>query len=232
MKLFFNADQDLALLPFFLEHYRKLGVTQFFCSTLYNKVKPQKDLCVYPYGVDTTLDIYSQMAEAIRGMIRRHVFESEWYILADLDEFHEYPLELPDLIHRCEQRGKDCVLGEMVDRVKEDGSIPELTNEPLEIQFPVKSVITRDVMLACVQKIMLCRGIRNIDNGHHSMQEVSYPYPSRGVIHHFKWHSGIVSRMKERLAQPHKDLPWYAEAQRFINHWQLCGSVNVQSAVY
>src|SRR5262245_52976863 len=125
MKLFTTIYDDSRLLAHFLEHYRRVGVTEFFVAVagdLGSGVRPfmsQYDVTLcedlgvadrYPFGLNATIE-----------MRRRYQKANEWAIVVDVDEFVEFPGPICDIIAAAEAEGANVVRAIMYDRFSEDG---------------------------------------------------------------------------------------------------------------
>lgn len=108
---------DVSLLPYFLHHYRNLGVQRFFFAVTDNALSqlPQQEICDLlgrePDVIPVTSAEFAKMGawgharwetDVIRKQLTQH---GDWVIPADLDEFNEYPLPLPQLIAEMDRGG-------------------------------------------------------------------------------------------------------------------------------
>lgn len=227
MKLFFSADNDIDLLPFFLDHYRKLGFTEFFCST--NNLK----VCDYDVNIvewEEKEPFFPTWDAAINKMVNDIVGPEEWYGLAELDEFHDYEdVPIGEIIELCEQTKKSHVLGLLKDRVAVDGSLPELRMDvPLGKQFPLVSEISKLIMRACEQKVMLCKGNKQIGGGRHLILDCTECFQRKFSVYHFKWHANVLKRMTEKVAfATDEGSGWIAGNRMALAYWKQHGTVLV-----
>jgi hypothetical protein len=72
------------------------------------------------------------------------------------------------------------------------------------------------------QKLMLSRYSVLVRSGHHqTMLEPDTPPPlgerREYRVGHFKWHGGLVERMRWGLKQPNASAPWKGETRRLLN---------------
>ncbi|WP_050979894.1 glycosyltransferase family 2 protein [Sinorhizobium sojae] len=141
LPLIFITRNEITILPAFLRHYRKLGVTRFICvddgssdgSREY--LLQQKDVDVWTSPM--------RFAEARRGRIWREALieqygHNRWYVNVDSDEFLVYdqcPREtLPDLISVLEERNIWRLPAPMLD------FYPSGANNQIPDEMPWKSV--------------------------------------------------------------------------------------------
>ena len=54
---------------------------------------------------------------------------NDWWVVADIDEFHLYPIDLRELIDMCNNNGNQIVRGGFIDRIGEEGDFPEIVPE-------------------------------------------------------------------------------------------------------
>jgi glycosyltransferase involved in cell wall biosynthesis len=113
---------DRRMLPSFLAHYRKLGVTRFIFVDDQSTDDTLEYLLAHP-DVDVWLSP-SRYAEARRGRLWREALISKygfdrWYLNVDTDEYLVYPEHekrpLKDLIETLEQRGQKRLVAPMLD---------------------------------------------------------------------------------------------------------------------
>jgi len=111
--------------PFFLTHYRSLGVEHFVILDDQSTDKSLEFLSAQP---DVTVlranmnfsDMYGKLrfGIAIRGLLSKHFFPDRWTLVADADEFWITPTgfnSFPDLITSLEANGHTLCRGIMID---------------------------------------------------------------------------------------------------------------------
>jgi hypothetical protein len=145
---------------------------------------------------------------------RDHVHEG-WVIPADLDEFHQYPAPLEEMLHG------DYSFGFFVDRLSATGELTaDQPEESLWDQYPLECDITKDLVQGCLQKVVLARWDVPLYDGHHDVTDctkVLYNQDSR--THHFKWRAGTYEALVERVERYKKaDIFFYTESQRAIDY--------------
>lgn len=201
----------MTLLPQMLEHYRSLGIQSFL---VYVHLQSEGDAFLHEvqsilhhmgiriagYRSGDWLDVqYQFLNEA------REKYKSDWFVIADQDEFQIYPSSIEELLDECVHRGCDYVRGCFVDRFTFDGSLGVFdTTKSLWEQFPIGGLFTYPILGGDPRKIVLTNSrIAFTNSGHHeALQGIPYPIERCLVqVHHFKWMSGLVQYLKSRRSQ-------------------------------
>jgi hypothetical protein len=225
---------DTGLLEAAITHYRGLGVESFHVARHVEsfddpEFRRDQDLlarhglafaAVHQGPWDEDLNAY-----LIRAQMRRH--PTDWWVVADLDEFHVYDRPLADVITACETGGYDYVMGALLDRVAADGSLPALKpTESVWAQYPLAGLVTLRVPQAGTSKVTLARGDVHLHLGQHGALE-GRRAPAQEVlaqVHHFKWTDSVLPRLIQReLAYSSGD--WHLtypstveESRRILKH--------------
>ncbi|MFD3678269.1 hypothetical protein [Streptomyces sp. NPDC058613] len=141
---------DTGLLDSAITHYQGLGVDAFHIARHIESfddpdfrrsqdVVARHDIsfaAVHQGPWDEDLNGY-----LIWAQMRRH--PTDWWVIADLDEFHVYDRPLTDVIAACEAGGYDHVKGALLDRVAADGSLAALEpNASIWAQYPLAGFVT------------------------------------------------------------------------------------------
>jgi hypothetical protein len=218
------------LLPYFIKYYEKIGVTRFIFAVwnaevdLVSAIKERfvkhsestSQVYIYP-SFFSTKEEYNGVKEheALCSIISNKIPYGEWYMIADMDEFHVFTQPIPELIKLADTGQFDAIGGELYDRVSVDEFPKRLDySKTLDSQFPYVSDITR-VVGANDRKVALIRGGTLPGLGHHAVDE---PTIHNSVLtHHFKWTHGIVNRLHERKKNYTKQgLPWAGESATIL----------------
>lgn len=139
-------------------------------------------------------------------------YPNDWWVIADIDEFHLYPTSLEKLILDCEMNGWDLVRGGFIDRIGKDGEFVELDKKKdIFKQFPLTGFFRYPLSKACPNKVCVVKGHVEITSGQHYAKIDGYttwkwqgwnhpliaPYQTHSVqVHHFKWDSTCGDRIK------------------------------------
>jgi hypothetical protein len=137
LPLVFVTHNDLTILPFFLKHYRGLGVTRFICVDDVSEDGTREFLSRQP-----DVDLWTsplRFGEARRGrrwreQLFRRYGKDRWYINVDSDEFLLYDQwdrqPLPELILLLEKHGVTRLPSPMIDMYPGPASLPPEADAP------------------------------------------------------------------------------------------------------
>lgn len=240
IQLIASVYRDVDILPHFLKHYAACGVDRFLFlvhanpdPAFFNAFK--KAACKYRVDVAGTIqtgpfDFRENLVELNRIRLD-YILPDEYFVTCDLDEFIDPPNgeSFQDLAKDCASKGYTKYAGRLVDRVTADGSLPAIKPDPpIEMQFPVGCDLTRVVLKGATSKVQFQLGkyaitVTNTFTGDGLL------YPDRFNVNHYKWNANVVPRLKERVKEYEGRYPWYAESQRFINHWKKHGKIDLKN---
>jgi hypothetical protein len=227
----FGVQRDLFLLPPFLDHYLKLGVSDFRII-LHSPVarsaelEAAKDLLAMrgltPASIWIT-DSWNTGENAARHRDAvADLSDDTWILSADADEFHIYPQLLPEFIRTIEQQGVSVVQGRLVDFVARDWRLhrpmPEVS---LFEQCPVRA----DPFFRFPGnpgKVMLHRNYVQTAPGHHNYlmggdREI-VEFNEILTVAHFKWFASVTEKYTDPTKIAHHSDSWmYAIYHQQIN---------------
>ena len=140
----------------------------------------------------------------------KNLYPNDWWVVADIDEFHLYSDSLLQIIHTCIKNGYELVRGGFIDRIGRGGEFPELKNDiSIWEQFPNAGFFRYPMSDACPNKVCIMKGHVEITSGQHyakingqttwKWQGWNHPLinPHDSVqVHHFKWDSTSIERIK------------------------------------
>lgn len=231
----------VGLLPHFINHYK-------------NYVD---EIQLVTYETDRYPDITNQVNDIIRDYdfvkvvktIQDRVFDwekvtklynfikskhpNDWWIVADIDEFHLYPEDsLNLLISDCDKNGWDIVRGGFIDRIGDGGEFVELDptiENSIWKQYPNAGFFRYPMSNACPNKICVVKGYIEITSGQHyamingnttwRWQGWNHPLinPNSTVqVHHFKWDKTCVDRIKD-VASVNQSYAYSDEYSKMFN---------------
>jgi hypothetical protein len=167
----------------------------------------------------------------------------EWWVVSDDDEFHVYPKPIREMISDCEENGWEFITGGFLDRIGENGEFPLVTKETnIWKKFPLAGFFRYPMSGACPNKVCVMKGSVDVTPGQHyaiidethvwGKEGVNHPlrYPiGRGEgliqVHHFKWDSTVLERLKE-VSKTEKSYSFWEEYRRMyksiqINDWKI-----------
>lgn len=221
------------LLAFYLQYYKRQGVERFVVA-LYNGEKSPLHDAIRRIGNQIKVDLHIRPSvicplpefsgpretPGINLIRQEFIRPDEWFAIADLDEFIR-PLHgssLIDLASKAAASGYNAVHGAMLDRIAATGQFPAIDpDNTLDEQFPLQCDLT-GACGAMSSKIFLSQGNLAVTDGHHRLNrgDVSIMHDG-GEVHHFKWTSGIIGRLQDRLKYFRKQrLPWAEESAKLI----------------
>jgi hypothetical protein len=224
---------DSLLLTHLIEHYRGLGVESFYLTRHAESTKDPTYEEIEHYaragGVNLFATYIGPWSHDLHGrLINVAMAENpdDWYVVADLDEFHVYDRPLIDLIEFCERSGYYHVNGCFLDRIAIDGGFPEVGTTSLWEQYPLGGAVTMRLLRAPTLKTGLALGRFHLGGGHHGVRgETGVPRNQSFIqVHHFKWTGSVVERIRTRVEE-YESGAWRLaypgvlhEARRFLNY--------------
>ncbi|MFH9658582.1 glycosyltransferase family 2 protein [Streptomyces sp. NPDC017248] len=221
------------LLAAWIRHYRKLGIERFLIAFHFPDYVPEirrhhLQAAAREVGVIPAHTSAGPWHEHTNGELRdalRHRAGPGWHLLADADEFHQYPGPLHQVIFRAEATGHRVVGGLMLDRVTASGRLSGWRPEGgLDLAYPLGGHLTHRLLHADPRKIVLARHDVTVASGNHRSPG-HRPDPDRlCAVHHFKWREGVRQDIERRAARS-ADGTWQtasparlAEARRLLSH--------------
>jgi hypothetical protein len=222
----FSIFNDSELLESFIKHYLGQGAKNFIC-VLWD-LKSQEEISkrltdtgcqfkiVFP---DNGVEFNGKADADVHDFIRATMVRTEWYVIADLDEFHRIPGYLiSEGIAEANACGATVIAGEFLDRLTADGSIPTKTDiENIDAQFPLGSRMTAVITRGAFTKVLAAKRNVEITSGHHFHDGVQWVV--FGWAHHFKWRGNILEKAVKRVESYEKQrLFWAAESRRLIEY--------------
>ena len=222
---------DVKVLPHMLRHYRRMGIDSFLINVnldypddpVMDEVRKTTD----EYGIEISRIHIGPWTNEVNTQLYAESRENpdDWYILADLDEFQEYPGDLREIIEECERKGYDYIEGCFIDRIAKDGGFPDVAyDSPIDEQFPLGCTFTHRILGGYPLKVAAAKGHVDISVGNHNANSgVACPVEECFVqVHHYKWDKSVVSRMWSRARN--KDLGVYMlSCRRFVDYFQANG---------
>ena len=243
VSIYDNAD----LVPHFLSHYARLGVERILVVVRTpaesDWVQQVRD-CARNFPAIVQWFCAAKFADSDKSEVEQGVLANngvgpdDYVMHLDLDEFHEYPAPLAEIVDLMNRRDDWAIRGWLLDRVAENGQLAPLRSRPsIGEQFPIGCVLTETVLQGWTQKIMLCRGrVRlkggvNHDTCNAYYDDVPAGRPDQYVVHHFKWTEGLLSRLQVRLERSAISSAYAAECSRFIAFWRDHGQFDLTNPV-
>lgn len=179
---------------------------------------------------------------------------ADWIIVADSDEFHEYPTKnISSFFEVLDSRQINVVNGLFLDRLSDDGALKEPNPHlPIFGQFIMGCRMQRFLSLGTPKKVMAFKGNLRINRGHHRLALCWFwsrrnyldltpwktcpphastkirPMKGRLNVHHFKWMKGQYEATLHK-ADVWKGTPVGAAYKNVLEHIERCDGICVQS---
>ncbi len=225
---------DLRLFERHLRHYRALGVDDVLVDIQTGSGNADELL----ESVTATAARHGAQIVAVEPgpytgtrvrrerLVAAHCRPDDWLVIADLDEFHEYPTRLDRITAYCDAHGYDFVMGELVDRVAPGGVLAELDERPLSAQFPLGCHLTRDLCGGWSRKVVLARpAVAIVEGNHEALCGNGCPEERIHVpIHHFRWDARVVDKNRFMIDSiRERGLYHWNEKERLLRHLEAGG---------
>lgn len=217
-----NIHHSDELLPFFIRYYKKRGADKILIlrhEPIYNIV----DDDVIQQEVNEPYVSGYRDNELLVHFKNIYLSKDDWYIPADLDEFHYFP-GLRDF--RNLTGPWDFVPSRFLDRLPVDGKIKPISlDKTLDEQFPLAGFFTEKICGGCTSKVALARATVDTNSGHHWCSNSGHTSWFSLQTHHFKWGG---KKFWEFVR--HKDASYgrdFYEISRFIHHYTAFGRLNI-----
>jgi hypothetical protein len=237
---------NITMLPHMLEHYKNI-VDEIYV-VVYRQHENDgildeiKSLGITPHKVVTEEKFNWERVTQLYNEVKR-TKPQEWWVVSDDDEFHVYPKPIREMISECEENGWEFITGGFLDRIGENGEFPLVTKETnIWSKFPLAGFFRYPMSGACPNKVCIMKGSIDVTPGQHyaiideahvwGTEGVSHPlrYPiGRGEgfiqVHHFKWDSTVLERLKEVSETEEKYSFWEEYKKMYkaiqINDWNV-----------
>ncbi|MFF3517661.1 glycosyltransferase family 2 protein [Streptomyces sp. NPDC002573] len=183
------------LLAAWARHYRGLGIERFLIAFHFPDHVPDaqryelqaacRELGIIPTGTSTGPwheHTNTQLRDALR-----HRAGPGWHLLADADEFQQYPARLNEVIAQAEKSGNRVVGGLMLDRVAASGRLTVWRPESgLDLAYPLGGHLTHRLLHGDPRKIVLARHDVTVSSGNHRSPGHRPDTDRICAVHHFK----------------------------------------------
>jgi len=256
----------MKLLEDFLEYYIKLGIRiENFLLTVQMTSNSELEKVVFVLDAITKKGAYFDIligkwtSESLMfhqaHKLLHCTTRKDWIIVADSDEFHEYPSKDVKLfLEKLDSQNINVVNGIFLDRVSRNGELVELQSEVhLFKQFELGCRFHRNFNLGTPKKVMAFKGTLRINRGHHRLALCWFwdrrnyldltpwkscppnnatkikPYGKILNVHHFKWMKGQYE------ATLHKAEVWNETLvgesyKNVLRHFDQCKDICIESS--
>ena len=183
-------------------------------------IRPYKVVTEPKFNWERVTELYNEV---------KQTKPNEWWVVSDDDEFHLYPKPIREMISECEENDWEFITGGFLDRIGVNGNFPLVTQQTdIWNEFPLAGFFRFPMSGACPNKVCVMKGSVNVTPGQHYVDfgndknswgkeniKHSKRYPiGRGEglvqVHHFKWDSTILERLKE-VSETKKDYTYWQE---------------------
>ncbi|MFH8990843.1 glycosyltransferase family 2 protein [Streptomyces sp. NPDC017940] len=232
-----------SLLAAWVCHYRRLGIERFLIAFHFPEHVPDqqrhelqaasRELGITPSGTSAGPwheHTNTQLREALR-----HRAGPGWHLLADVDEFQQYPAPLGEVIAQADKSGHRVVGGLMLDRVTSSGRLTGWQPQGgLDLAYPLGGYLTHRLLHGDPRKIVLACHDVTVASGNHRAPGHKPDADRICAVHHFKWRSGVLDDLRRRI-QHFSSGTWQEqtpavreEASRLLTHvGQHGGVINI-----
>lgn len=236
-----GVEKDLTLAGHFLDHYTKLGVEPDKIHIILHAdsedapALEQAREILSAYGAEpgeiwigpyTSGELWARR-QALQARIAE---EDDWVLSADIDEFHEYPLELEKFLAACDKDAVTAVQGPLLDRLAPGGKLePVDPDKPLTAQFPIEADVMcpigkipgEDDATGTVKLMAFKARILPGLGGHNplpgpgivfaagqalasfaAIKEPDFRFNQPVMVHHYKWTERVMEHIQQRLDTP------------------------------
>ena len=220
---------NITMLPHMIKHYQ--DVVDEIYVVVYRQdendtilsdieelgIKPYKVVVEPKYNWERVTELYNEV---------KQTKPNEWWIVSDDDEFHIYPKPIREMIGECEENGWEFITGGFLDRIGIGGTFPIVTNKTnIWKEFPLGGFFRYPMSGAMPNKCCVMKGSVDVTSGQHfavigdtdTWRERGWNHPNRYPIekgfiqvHHFKWDSTCVERIKE-VSKTKKEYTYWKE---------------------
>jgi hypothetical protein len=206
------------LIPHFINHYEtkvdEINMVVYVSDVnpnleeeVYEKVNNHPKVKIVSVVKDRIFD-WNRVTELYNQTKMR--YPNDWWVVADIDEFHVYLNPVKFIVDDCEKNGYELVRGGFIDRIGPDGEFVELEdNKYIWEQFPNAGFFRYPMSSACPNKVCIMKGHIEITSGQHyakiggqttwKWQGWNHPLISSHhsvQVHHFKWDKTSIDRIK------------------------------------
>lgn len=228
MKVFVCICGDCRLLPHFLAHYARFGLTEFHIASdraMASEIRSlSQGFAVTQHHDLDVADSITGGAAAVTQMRMMVQGPDEWAVIVDLDEFVEFGRATSVLIRAAQAQQANAIRAVMVDRFAADGKVKPIdARSVLPELFPVRARFIKEVMKGYDMKTVAVRGHLQSKIAHHTFFD-ERPYSKVLEIAHYKWIDTALDRLAGAYETLVKDgVPWAAEYKRALAHYEAHG---------
>jgi len=227
---------NITMLPHMLKYYQQFVEKKNIFIVVYRQdendgiLEQIENLGLTPYKVVTEPKFHWEKVTELYNEVKM-TKPNDWWIVSDDDEIQIYPKPIEEMIDECEVKGWEFITGGFLDRIGEDGNFPIVDSETnIWEVFPYSGFFRYPLSGSCPNKVCVMKGKIQITNGQHyahidgkdvwGEEGVHHPLrypPGRGEgfvqVHHFKWDSTVLERLKE-VSETEEDYTFWKEYKK------------------
>ena len=227
---------NITMLPHMLKYYQQFVDEKNIFIVVYRQdendgiLEQIEELGLTPYKVVTEPKFHWEKVTELYNEVKM-TKPNDWWIVSDDDEIQIYPKPIDEMIDECEIKGWEFITGGFIDRIGENGSFPFVdSNTNIWETFPYAGFFRYPLSGACPNKVCIMKGKIEITNGQHyahidgkdvwGEEGINHPLrypPGRGEgfiqVHHFKWDSTVLERLKE-VSETEEDYTFWKEYKK------------------
>lgn len=230
MKLFVCITNDARLLPHFIRHYQRFGITEFHIAVgreLSDYVAEKGvGFRVTQYNGFDTLDSITGGAEAVTAIRNLAQGADEWVCIIYLDEFVEFGEPVARIVERLDRHGFNVARGTMYDRMTRDGRMLAFDDSSdLPSLYPVRVRLVKELMGGLDRKSVLVKGHLRSKGAHHKFHDEK---GDRNLleISHYKWNDRTIARLREAHDMVvAKGISWSEQYRKLLDHYDANGRI-------
>jgi hypothetical protein len=235
---------NTTMLPHMLNHYRdivdEIYVVVYRQDELDGILEDVVNLGIKPFRVITEPKFNWERVTQLYNEVKQ-TKPNEWWVVSDDDEFHIYPKPLREMIQDCEDNNWKFITGGFIDRIGKAGIFPTIFSDSnIWKEFPLAGFFRYPMSGACPNKVCVMKGSVDVSNGQHyamigdtdTWRERGWKHPDRYPtkkgfvqVHHFKWDSSVLERMKEVSATEIEYTYWWEYKKMYEsirdNDWKI-----------
>ncbi|MDA0990592.1 MAG: glycosyltransferase family 2 protein [Verrucomicrobia bacterium] len=239
------------LVPFFIAHYRAFGIERF-CITLHVDAGQEtdrdlalghmRDAGITPLHIWEGPFDHGRKEQRLAEMRAEQNKGADWWVYADTDEFHEFPVRPSALRKLCLRHGKCYVMGRWVDRLADGGGLPVIDpGIDLHRQFPWATHLSQSLggksFDATTKLCLVGPDVHPSNSGFHrprgrNWREDPERWPGLMACNHFKWDESVKHRLKRRVTEWSEVQNSVQEARNLEDHLLANnGAIDLESVV-
>ena len=236
---------NTTMLPHMLNHYKDI-VDDMFIVVYRQKdndkiVEEVESLGIKPFWIVTEPKFNWERVTHIYNTVKLR-YPNDWWIVSDDDELQVYPYDVKDIVKECIKHKYEFITGGFLDRIGEGGNFPEVSiDSNIQELFPYAGFFRYPMSGACPNKVTLMKGSVQVSPGQHYVnfedgknswgRQHPKRFPIEEVftqVHHFKWDSTVVKRIKE-VSETKEDYTFWSEYKKMYSKIKNTEKIDIKN---